>query len=67
MGTKIVRVRNKFGRKIQESFSETYAENTMHFSKITTEKEIACLVTQTNYNTLRGKYLRAIRYQKKSQ
>lgn len=24
-----------------------------------------CLVTQTNYNTQRGKYLRAIRYQKK--
>ena len=29
--------------------------------------EIVCLVVNTNYNTLRGKYLRAIRHQKKHQ
>jgi cation-transporting ATPase 13A3/4/5 len=29
--------------------------------------EIVCLVINTNYNTLRGKYLRAIRYQAKHQ
>jgi cation-transporting ATPase 13A2 len=27
--------------------------------------ELVCLVTQTNFNTLRGKFLRAIRFQSK--
>ena len=33
--------------------------------KIDSVNELVCLVTQTNFNTLRGKFLRAIRYQPK--
>jgi len=35
--------------------------------KIDSVNELVCLVTQTNFNTLRGKFLRAIRYQPKQQ
>lgn len=35
--------------------------------KIDYNREIVCLVTQTNFNSLKGKYLRAIRYQKKEE
>jgi hypothetical protein len=38
----------------------------MRGDKIDSVNEIVCLVTHTNFNTLRGKYLRAIRYQNKS-
>jgi hypothetical protein len=37
----------------------------MREQKIDAVNEIVCLVTHTNFSTLRGKYLRAIRYQNK--
>jgi oligoribonuclease (3'-5' exoribonuclease) len=39
----------------------------MRDEKIDAVNEIVCLVTQTNFNTLRGKFLRAIRYQAKQE
>lgn len=38
----------------------------MREDRIDSASEIVCLVTHTNFSTLRGKYLRAIRYQSKN-
>jgi hypothetical protein len=66
LGTDVVKIKNleyrqramrRDQRETEEGSIEEHSESV---------PEIVCLVTQTNFNTLRGKYLRAIRYQCKN-
>ena len=56
---------HKFDNESAKSNLESSRYDTIDFGDILHPREIACLVVQTNYNTQRGKYLRAVRYQKK--
>jgi hypothetical protein len=65
MGTKIAKIKNYNEQKtkyVLYSLEQSIARN-----EFSMPNEIVCLVLNTNYNTLRGKYLRAIRHQKKQQ
>lgn len=66
LGTEVVKIKNveyrqRAMRRDQRDNEESSIEE--HSKEV---PEIVCLVTQTNFNTLRGKYLRAIRYQCKN-
>lgn len=63
LGTTITKVKTNIRPKLNLKSELTHQAE--QFANLLEDKEIMCLVTQTNYNTQRGKYLRAIRYQKK--
>jgi magnesium-transporting ATPase (P-type) len=63
LGTTITKVKTNIKPKLNLKSELTHQAE--QFANLLEDKEIMCLVTQTNYNTQRGKYLRAIRYQKK--
>ena len=67
LGTKIVKVKRNHSFKPDESQMEAAPSelSSQFFTNILESKEVACIVIQTNYNTQRGKYIRAVRYQKK--
>lgn len=66
LGTTIKKIKNtEFKMKKQASnLEESFASSVINDEKVAVN-ELVCLVTQTNFNTLRGKFLRAIRYQPK--
>ena len=67
LGSQIVKTKNIEYRSKRTADNELECiESSMREDRIDSASEIVCLVTQTNFSTLRGKYLRAIRYQSKN-
>ena len=52
-------------KKQGSSHEESMGSSVLNDENVVAVNELVCLVTQTNFNTLRGKFLRAIRYQPK--
>lgn len=67
MGTKIAKIKSYNNYENRTRYVSDSLEQSIAKSEFSMPNEIVCLVINTNYNTLRGKYLRAIRHQKKQQ
>ncbi len=65
LGTEVVKIKNVEYRQRAMRRDQRDTEGSIEEHSLDVP-EIVCLVTQTNFNTLRGKYLRAIRYQCKN-